>query len=299
MLRHLGYVGQSLSLSLTSGRGTVLRNATPERLRTLIRENLRALARILAFNASHSVFMFRVSSRIIPFASHPVNRLRGWVEFERELSEVGDFVRGTGMRVSMHPGQHTVLSSPDYRIVQDSFRDLEWHCRFLEAMLLGPDHKVVIHGGGGYGDKQEALERLLGNFRRLPDRVRARLVLENDERVYTAEDLLALSERIGAPVVFDWLHHQVNPGTSPPVRWLVERCFATWEAVDGLPKVHFSSQAPGKRPGAHADYVDPQQFLRFYEQVRDLDFDCMLEAKAKDLALFRLREELSWLPLAA
>lgn len=299
MLRHLGYVGQNLSLGITTSRGTILRNATPERLRALTLENLHALAEILAFNARERIYLFRISSRIIPFASHPVNRLEWWREFAAELSELGRYVRDQGMRVSMHPGQYTLLNAPDPRVLEASLRDLEWHTRFLDSLGLGPEHKIVLHAGGAYADKAAAIDRLVEIHRRLPEAVRRRLVLENDDRIYTVGEVLALSGRTGMPVVFDWLHHQANPGVAADLHDLLERCFTTWREPDGLPKVHFSSQAPGKRPGAHSDYVEKEGFLRFYREVVDLDFDCMLEAKAKDLALLRLRRELSQLHLAA
>lgn len=299
MLRHLGYVGQNLSLGITTGRGATLRNATPDRLRALTLENLTALAEILAFNARERIYLFRISSRIVPLASHPVNRLEWWREFSTELAELGRFVRVNGMRVSMHPGQFTLLNSPDPRIREASLRNLEWHARFLDCLGTGPDHKIVVHVGSTYRDKSGAADRFVECYRRLPERISRRLVLENDERSYSAEDVLAISERTGIPVVFDWLHHAANPGAACPLRDIVERCFATWHERDGLPKVHFSSQAPGRRPGAHSDYVDWAEFVAFYARVKDLDFDCMLEAKAKDLALLRLRAQLGRMPLAA
>lgn len=299
MLRHLGYVGQNLSLGMTTSRGTILRNATPERLRALTLENLHALAEILAFNARERIYIFRISSRIIPFASHPVNRLEWWREFATELAELGRYVRNRGMRVSMHPGQYTLLNAPDPRVLEASLRDLEWHTRFLDSLGLGPEHKIVLHAGGAYADKTAAMDRLVEVHRRLPETVSRRLVLENDDRIYAVGEVLALSARTGMPVVFDWLHHRANPGGVAGLHDLLERCFTTWREPDGPPKVHFSSQAPGTRPGAHSAYVDKEEFLRFYREVVDLEFDCMLEAKAKDLALLRLRQELSWLPLAA
>ncbi|MGI5835187.1 MAG: UV DNA damage repair endonuclease UvsE [Chloroflexota bacterium] len=298
-MRHLGYVGQNLSLGLSTSRGTILRNATPERLRSLIRENLANLARILEFNAQHQIYLFRISSRVIPFGSHPVNPLAWWEEFAPELARLGDYIRRHGMRVSTHPGQYTLLNSPDPEIVATSFRDFQWQARFLDSMGLSPEHKMVTHGGGVYGDKSVAIERFIANYRLLPPNVRIRLVLENDERLYTVEDLLGISKRIGIPVVFDWLHHQANPSGPRDLRTLLKRCFATWRKRDGIPAIHFSSQAPGQRLGAHAEYVDPEEFLRFYREVGDMDFDCVLEAKAKDLALLRLREQLNRLPLAA
>jgi len=187
MLRRLGYACLSLSVAETSPRGTILRNATPERLRALIAANLAGLKRVLEFNVECGVRMFRLSSDIVPFGSHPVNTISWWDEFAEPLAEIGTLIRHTGMRVSMHPGQYTVLSSPDQRIVDAARADLAFHARLLDALGLNTRHKIVIHVGGAYSDKAAALDRWSAAFLQLPQHVRARLVLENDERLFGAD----------------------------------------------------------------------------------------------------------------
>ena len=296
MLRRLGYACLSLSVEDSSPRGTILRNATPERLRALIAANLAGLNRVLEFNVECGVRMFRLSSDIVPFGSHPVNALAWWVEFAEALTEIGALIRTTGMRVSMHPGQYTVLSSPDQRIVDAAQADLLFHARLLDALGLDMCHKIVIHVGGAYSDKAAALGRWCATVRHLPDHVRARLILENDERLFGVEDVLRASAASGVPVVLDVLHHRVyaGPAADDALPDLMRTTARTWaSARDGVPKVHYSTQATGLRPGAHAEYVDPAEFAQFLDLAPDeVEFDCMLEAKAKDLALFRLRDAL-------
>ena len=294
MLRRLGYVGISLSIEASSNSGTILRNATPERLRALIAANLDGLRRILEFNAERGVRLFRVSSQVIPFGGHPVNTVAWWDEYAPDLAHLAELARRPDMRLSQHPGQYTLLTSPDPAITENAFRDLAWHARLLDALGMGPEGKLVIHGGGAYGDKASALARWADRFQALPDAVRRRLVVENDERVYSVADLLPLCERTGVPLVVDTLHHRLNPGAAAmPLGEALVAAFATWRAVDGPPKLHFSSQALAKKPGAHSEYVDPDEFTAFLMHAPDQPFDVMLEAKAKDLAVFRLREELA------
>jgi len=294
MLHRLGYACICLSTDARASRGTVLRNATPARLRELIAANLDGLRSILEFNARARVLLFRISSDVIPFGGHPVNELRWWEEFGEPLATLGAFVRGQGMRVSMHPGQYTLLSSPDERVTAAAVADLTWHARFLDAMGLNVEHKLVIHGGGIYGDKPAAIDRWVERYHALAPEIRRRLVVENDERTYSADDVLELSRRTGTPVVLDTLHHMLKPGDpARPLGDLLPEVFRTWRAEDGPPKLHFSSQAGDKRPGAHADYADADEFVAFLESAPDQSFDCMLEAKAKDLALFRLRDDLA------
>jgi UV DNA damage endonuclease len=293
VIRHFGYVAIALELAATTNRTCRLSNATPERLRALIRANLTSLRQVLQYNDEQRIRLYRVSSQIIPFASHPVNELAWWEEEAELLAELRALAARGGQRLSMHPGQFTVLSSPQPSIVANALRDLEWHVRLLDALGAGGEGKVIIHGGGAYGDKPAAIDRFVATAAGLPAAWRRRLVIENDEHVYTAADVLAISERTGLPVVFDWLHHAVNPGPPADLTELIERCFDTWGADDGVPKVHLSSQEAGGRPGAHADWVDPADAEALLRAAPARPFDCMLEAKAKDRALRQLRFDLS------
>ncbi len=296
MLRRLGYACVCLSVEDSSPRGTILRNATPERLRALTAANLARLHRVLDFNAAHGVRMFRLSSDIVPFGSHPVNAIPWWDEFAEPLAHIGEQIRTSSMRVAMHPGQYTLLSSPYPRIVDAARADLVFHTRLLDALATDTRHKIVVHVGGAYSDKPAALDRWIRAVRMLPDAVRARLVLENDERLFGAEDVLFASAATGVPVVLDVLHHRVYAGRCADAALpdLMRRAARTWQPErDDVPKIHYSSQADGLRPGAHAEYVDAAEFAEFLALAPgDVEFDCMLEAKAKDLALFRVRDAL-------
>lgn len=254
MLRRLGDAGIALDAGDTTTRGTVLRRATPHRLRDLIRLNLAGLDTVLRSNASRGSRFCRLSSGLIPFVSHPVNPLEWWVEFGEDLARLGDLARATGQRLSMQPGQYTVLNAVDPAILENARRDLLARHRVLGAMGFGPAAKPVIHLGGVYGDRAAALARFVAAALALPPEVRSRLVVEHDDRLWSADEALAVANRTGLPVVFD-RHHL--------------RCL----------------------PGAHADYVDPAEFRRFLRVGDGITFDCMLEAKAKDRALLQLRAD--------
>ncbi|HEX7062238.1 MAG TPA: UV DNA damage repair endonuclease UvsE [Woeseiaceae bacterium] len=297
MIRRFGYVAIAKSIDAPTNRTCRLRNATPERLRALIASNVANLRLVLEFNLEHSILLYRISSDLIPFGSHPINQVPWWEELREPLAAIGRFVRTNGMRVSMHPGQYTILSARDARIVTAAIDDLSWHCRLLDALGTAADAKVIVHVGATYGEsKAIAIRRFASVARDLPETIRRRLIVENDERIFTAEDALEAARLAGVPVVFDWLHHRANPGSArrhAAASAVVRRCFATWRGSDGPPKVHMSSQARGRRRGTHADYVAARDVLAFLRLVPDVPFDCMLEAKAKDLALFRLRRRLA------
>jgi UV DNA damage endonuclease len=156
---------------------------------------------------------------------------------------------------------------------------------------LSQEHKIVLHAGGVYEDRDASLQRFRDNFHRLPSKVKSRLALENDERSYNVDDILALCESLDIPMVFDHLHHQANH-IHPLRSGSLDRVYATWSARDGRPKLHFSTQKLRARIGAHADMINSTEFIRFLKTLPERDADVMLEAKGKDKALLRLREDL-------
>lgn len=286
----IGYPCVSRLTGRTTNHETILRAATPEKLRALTRQNLADLREILRHNLAHGWLLFRIGSSVVPFASHPVNALDWQAEFEQDLTEIGAFARNNGMRLSFHPGQYTVLNSPDPQTVRRAIEEIAYSAAFLDALGMDTASKIVIHLGGIYGDKPAALARFVETVTALGDSLRRRLVIENDERSYTPADALWVSARTALPVVFDNLHYAANPGPGQ-LDDLLEQIFATWKPEDGVPKVHFSSQAPGGRIGHHADYADPDEFQAWRLRWAQFgDFDLMLEAKAKDEALLALSE---------
>jgi UV DNA damage endonuclease len=289
----LGYACINLTLGRRgmTNRTCRLANATPERLEALSRANLDGLAETLRWNVAHDIEVFRISSDLIPLASHPRAQWPWREALSDELAQIGEYARRHGPRLSTHPGQYTVLNSPAASVVEQAVAELEYHASLLDALGLPASCKIVLHVGGVYGDRSAALARFRETFRRVSERVQRRLIIENDERCYGADDVLELSHALGMPVVFDALHHRVHAG-APASRALLDDVCATWKPADGPPKLHFSSQKPDGRPGAHAEYVDESEFAAFADLLRGRAVDVMLEAKAKERALLHLRRAL-------
>ena len=281
----------------SSARTLRLANATPGRLRELTAANLDALEAILRWNERHGVQVFRVTSNLVPLASHPANELAWWEEHAPRFAELGAIMRGAGMRISTHPGQYTVLSSERPAVVAASVAELEYHGRLLSAFGLDRSHKVVLHVGSGASDPGAAYARFAAGFAQLSAGAAGRLALENDER-WPLAAVLPLAERLRVPVVFDRFHHELAPSLPClSVRELVLRAGETWCREDGRQEVHFSTQAAGKRPGAHADTIDLAAFTRFVDAVGDLPLDCVLEVKDKERSVVRAQQLLR--PLVA
>jgi len=254
-----------------------------------------------------------VATALAPYASHPTLTQfhRQVEECAEDLDAIGQLVRGRDIRLSSHPGQYTVLNSTDPGVRAAAVAALEVQARLFDAMGLEPDAVVVLHVGGIAGGTAAASDRFLAGFERLSEAARRRLVIENDDRSFGIHDVVQIAERTGLRVVWDVLHHHCHDPAGMSDREALEAALATWPT--GLvPKIHYSSPRldvetrklkRGRRVErqivlpqlrAHADLIDPIGFERFMLDVAgERAFDVMLEAKAKDLALLRLREQLS------
>jgi UV DNA damage endonuclease len=211
-----------------------------------------------------------------------VNQLPWWEPLRPKLQAIGWLIRAAGARVSMHPGQFTVLNSPCPEMIRRSLAGLAYHARVLDALGVDASAKIVLHLEGTAGDKCSSLKGFIARARRLPETVLKRLVLENDEKSYSVGEALAAAEALHIPVVFDVFQHRWNPAfLNRSLGQIVRMVMATWRAIDGKPKLHYSDQWPGKPPGAHAT-VDVEAFQRLYNVIADLDLDLMLEVKDKE-----------------
>ncbi len=292
-LRHLGYACTNVTLGCTTGRTLRLANLTEARAAAVIAENLATLHDVLRWNVLQGIRFFRVSSAVVPLASHEAFPLDWRTLFAAELAEIRQFVTDNGVRLSMHPGQYTVLNAPRLEVVRAAVRELEYHADFLDAVDPAQG-TMTLHVGGAYGDKTAALNRFAAAFTLLSSNAQGRLTLENDDRTFTAGEVLGLCEQLGVPMIFDFFHHKLNPTHET---WdtqllpLLERVVATWGAR--VPKLHLSS--PRDFTTAHADYVEAVDFAQAVDALAtfggDRPYDLMLEAKLKEVALLKLVRE--------
>jgi UV DNA damage endonuclease len=279
--------------------------------------SLDRLDAILSYVDAHDIRFYRMPTGLAPYASHPeLPQFRDQpARCAERLAQVGARARELGIRLTSHPGQYTVLNSEDPEVQRLAAVELEVQAELMDGMGLGPESVVVLHVGGAAGGVDAALDRFEQGFEQLSAAARARVVIENDDRSFGLADVLRLSERIERPVVWDVLHHHCYDPDGIDEREGLELALATWPG-GVTPKIHYSTPKTAveerrRRVGrrvertlvlpqlrAHADTIDPIAFGRFLGVAEGLEFDVMLEAKAKDLALLRLREQLA-LGLAA
>lgn len=293
----IGYACLNIGTPGTNIRSLTMKYATPEKLIEVTHHNLAALERMVDYNRKNNIKLFRISSDIIPFGSSPVNQLDWQTLHQDQFTELAKKIKKAGLRISMHPGQYTVLNSPSDDVVDRAIADLIYHDQVLTALGADRTNKIILHVGGVYGDKPAAMARFAANFQRLPQPVKDRLIIENDERSYNIEEVLTLANTLGIPAVFDNLHHAINPPMTAKSEseWIAE-AGQTWQPENGRQKIHYSQQDPVKQPGAHTQTITFEPFLNFYHHLPDSSIDIMLEVKDKNLSAVKLNNILTPTP---
>jgi len=277
----IGYPCINRTLECKGNRTFRLRSYSERRLLETLAGNLACLAEVLRYNVEHGLLFFRISSDVVPFASHPVNSFAWWEHFRPQLVALGAFVLSHQMRISMHPDQFTLLNALDDTIAASSIAELRYHTRLLDTMGLDSSAKVQIHIGGVYGDRTASMKRFSERYAELEQPIRARLVIENDHISYPLADCMRIHEATGVPVLFDVFHHR---GKNEGEHWetALQTAARTWRDRDGLPMVDYSSQKPGGRRGEHVEHIDLTDWRVFLQGSHDVDADVMLEVKDKE-----------------
>jgi len=291
--------------------------------------SLDLLDKVLDYLKSERLDMYRLSSDIAPYATHPdMPQFHSMVaDSDAELRAFGAKAKDYDIRLSFHPSQYVLLNSPNPELTRKSIWDLSSQAEMLDRMELGPEAVMITHVGGVYDDHEASRARWIEGWEACPEHVRRRLVLENDDIRFSAADVLWIHERTGVRCVFDYQHMWCLNPERLDMRAVLERFLATWPK--GVrPKIHFSSprtelreikqkivagskpkkgellKAPVKptarvktvlRPPiwtGHADFTNPFEFATFMRMAEGLEFDVMMEGKSKDLSLLRLRPDL-------
>ncbi|TGE23422.1 UV DNA damage repair endonuclease UvsE [Hymenobacter metallicola] len=295
----IGYPCVNESLDCTSSATFRLASYSDERVELAVASNLLCLQRILEYNVANELRFFRISSGIVPFGSHPINTFPWQTRFAAEFQAIGDYIKAQRMRISFHPDQFVVLNSPSEDIVQRSIAELVYQGSMLDLMGLDSTAKLQIHVGGLYGDRDLAISRFVATYRELPVAVQRRLVIENDDRLFSLRDCLRVHEAVGIPILFDNFHHEcLNHGE--PMAEALRLAAGTWHPErDGILMMDYSSQQVGERKGKHTSTLEEELFREFLTHLHGLDVDIMLEIKDKEASACRAVSVLRELQLVA
>lgn len=269
-------------------------------LKQKILQNVADIYTMLKWNEANGIKVLRISSELFPHYSN--SKVVSYkMDFAAPLlREIGQFARSMNHRITFHPGQYNVVGTPNDKYFQQTIRDLSYHAEILDTMEMGNDSVMVVHGGGIYGDREKTKTRWCENYKKLPQSVKKRLVLENCEKCFSIKDCLDVSKIIGIPVVFDTHHFECYKLMHPDEKF-EEACYyiplilETWEKRNIKPKFHVSEQGSG-RCGHHSDFIEeiPLYLLEIPKKF-NTDIDIMIEAKMKEQSIFKLYEKYPFL----
>ncbi|MCX8178397.1 MAG: UV DNA damage repair endonuclease UvsE [Candidatus Aenigmarchaeota archaeon] len=277
----IGYPCLNYSIGCTANSTFRLRNFTEKRFIDTVKNNIDCLKRILSFNIKNDILFFRISSDIIPFASHPICTFDWKNYFEYDFEIIGKMIIENDIRISMHPDQFVLLNAKNEEIVKRSIKEIEWHCELLDSLNLDEKAKVQIHVGGIYDDKENSIKRFLKTYSILPRKIKKRFVIENDDRLYSLKDCLRISKKAKIPIVFDSFHHNVL-NNNESTRDAVIDASKTWKKSDGILMVDYSSQQKNSKTGKHSEHIDIIDFKNFLKITKGIEYDIMLEIKDKE-----------------
>lgn len=298
----LGYVAMSMELKNASPSKTMTfaqfqkiddREAAIRKLERIALLNLQNTLRLLKHNVASEIHFYRLTSRLIPLANH--EELLDWnymKPLKGLLSEIGNFTKKHKLRIDFHPDHFVLINSMQEHILKNSINTLKLHYFLLKAMGIDPTHRCVMHVGGNYKETENSLERFIDNWMVIPRSIQKMIMLENDDTSFTLEDTLYLCEKLDIPLVFDYHHHLAHHQNSNwEEHW--DRVVQTWRHSPLPIKMHISSPKSAKAFRHHSDYVDIDMFFKFLKEIKGSipQIDCMIEAKRKDEALFKLIEE--------
>jgi UV DNA damage endonuclease len=297
----LGYVAIALNLPKTTSSSTVTyatyskltnEESRINKLKSTTLSNLDDLHKILQYNVENQIHFYRITSALIPLATHPDVMWKYRDMFSKDFKRIGDLVRKQQMRVDTHPDEFNVINSVKDEVVVATERNLWPHVHLFEDIDY-PEGKMVLHVGSSAGGKEEALERFKVNFRKFPKEITSRLMIENDDKTFNVKEVLSLCKELNAPMVLDAHHHLCNNDGEELKDYICE-IFDTWNGQSLPAKFHFSSPKESERDRKHADYIDAEAFVRFIDLCKEVnrDMDVMLEAKKKDLSLYKLADDI-------
>ncbi len=279
----IGFVGSAnTTINCRPDKSFRLASYTKKKALEIIESNLTCIQKTIEFCIRNHFYFYRIAD-FIPFFSHSISI--SWVQIEEIFSElfldIGKRIRNNDMRISMHPGQYTILNSPKEGVLNNSIKELEANVWILDKLKLDHTAKVQIHVGGIYGNKEEATLRFIKNFQRLPEFMKNRIVIENDDRLFDFKDCTALSKELNIPVVFDVFHHTIKNNNESTLESLNILGYL-WDNKDGIPMVDWSYQEVDARMGKNANTIDLMLFKKFITEISDEDFDLMLEIRDKE-----------------
>lgn len=273
-----------------------------EKLKKVTYSNFSDLKKILQYNIDNNIHFYRLTSALIPLATHPEVNWDYRGKFKTELKIIGEIIKNSNMRVDVHPDQFNVINSINSNVVNNTLNNLLFQANLFEDMEYN-EGKMVLHVGSGVNGKDNSLKRFEDNFKKFPKEITSKILLENDDKTFTALDTLGICQKLNIPMVLD-VHHHICINDGNDIKEIIPDILSTWNGENLRPKIHFSSPRNGTNDRKHADYINTDYFIEFIEIFNNFgrDIDVMIEAKMKDFALFeivssikRIKKDIKWI----
>ncbi len=293
-----GYACITKTLNITSSHTITYKNYQKlseeeqyKKLTILITQNLDNLEQILIYNIKNNIHFYRMSSNIIPLATHELVNYDALNIFKEKLEHIGKIINDNNLRVDIHLDQYCVLNSTNKNVVNSTINIIKFYKNMLKQMNINTN--MIMHIGSSTFGKQNSIKRFINNFKLLDEEEKNLIILENDDKVFNIKDTLEICKILKIPMVLDYHHHKCNNDNLNLNKYIIE-IFKTWN--NNTPKIHLSSPKNKKEYRSHHDYINIEDFIEFNAIVKKLkkDFDIMIEAKEKDIALFKLIRELKY-----
>lgn len=293
----LGYVALSKTIDITSSKTITYTNFIKDynfnKLYEIINENLDNLEEIINYNIKNNIHFYRLTSKLIPLATHKDINFDYITPFKDKFNKIGNLINKYNIRVDVHPDQFNVLNSVSKDIVDNTIKSLEYHYKILSALNI-KNKIIILHVGGNTFGKDKSITRFINNFNKLPDYLKECIVIENDDKIFNIKDCLYISSKLKIPFVLDYHHYICNNDGEDIFDYILD-IFNTWRMT---PKIHFSSPKGKMKKDirSHHDYINYLDFINFIDKIKSINtnFDIMIEAKAKDEALFKLLRQLKY-----
>lgn len=291
----LGYACISKTLDITSSHTITYTNYEKtrnkeEKLIEITNKNLNNLEEILKYNIKNNIHFYRMSSKIIPLATHPNIKMNLLNIFKEKLEYIGNIIKENNLRVDIHLDEYCVLNSTNPNIVNSTINIIKFYKNMLKTMNI--ESYMILHIGSSAFGIEKSITRFINNFKKLDEESKKMIILENDDKVFKIEDVLKICKTLNIPMVLDYHHYKCNK--VEPLEQHIKEIINTWNNI--TPKMHISSKKNNKEFRSHHDYIDINDFIELINilKIQTKNIDIMIEAKQKDMALFKLTRELKY-----
>jgi UV DNA damage endonuclease len=255
------------------------------KVKNITLHNLNLTYKILQWNIENDIYMYRLTSNLIPLVTHSLLKNWNWWDDQDIIdicNNIKAFVISNNIRISFHVSPFCVINSPRIEVLNSSIEILQYHNTISNMLGI---NILVLHVGGIYNDKKSAINRFIINFKTLPIDIQNKIVLENDDKSFNVEDVLNICKVLNIRMCVDFHHDRCFISDNKIDNYL-DDIIKTWN--DEIPKCHISSGKDSTTNKSHADYINENDF-NYYLNLINNNFDVMFESKSKELSILKLK----------